>query len=706
MCSKEGESVPFTETVTITAAVKEWLGELESQMRVTLSSLLETAHNEMPTDDAKLLAWVHDYPAQVVILASQVAWTHNVERALSQSEGDLTTAQTVLEARLKALSESVLSEMAPALRQKCEQLLTEMVHQRDVLRILVTQKVQSISDFNWMYHLRFYWASDHNDLKKKLSICMSNASFHYGFEYLGIGERLVQTPLTDRCYLTLTQALHHGLGANPFGPAGTGKTESVKMLGAQLGRFVLVFNCDSAFDYAAMGRIFSGLCQVGAWGCFDEFNRLEERILSAVSQQILTIQRGLLMQRDSIEFMGSTCKLNKDVGIFVTLNPGYAGRSNLPDNLKQLFRAVAMVAPDGKIIAQVMLFSQGIVTAEDLAGKIVLLFTLCAEQLSSQLHYDFGLRALKSVLTGAGDLKRKAIKTKNTDDIPMAAIETDVLIKSTCDSVMPKLVSEDIPLFTSLLSAVFPSSSIPEITEAALVDAIKKTCEEDDLDYGSAWAEKVLQLKQVLDMRHGVILVGPSGTGKSTAWKTLLKALSKVDGVKGDYYVIDPKSIKKEKLYGSLDPNTLEWTDGVFTKTLRRVSEASSVRGVSRRSWIVFDGDVDPDWAENLNSVLDDNKVLTLPSGDRLKIPDNVRIMMEVDSLKHATLATVSRCGMVWFAAGTISLDVALKQRLRVLRKGPIQVCVCVYVCVCVCECVCVGVGVSVWVWVCNSVHL
>jgi hypothetical protein len=127
-----------------------------------------------------------------------------------------------------------------------------------------------------------------------LKVSIANAAFGYGFEYLGVGERLVQTPLTDRCFLTLAQALSLRLGGNPFGPAGTGKTESVKALGCQLGRFVLVFNCDEHFDFKAMGRIFVGLCQVGAWGCFDEFNRLEERILSAVSAQILAIQTGLL----------------------------------------------------------------------------------------------------------------------------------------------------------------------------------------------------------------------------------------------------------------------------------------------------------------------------------------------------------------------------------------------------------------------------
>ena len=692
MCSKEGEIVPFHTAISLTIGVKNWLTALEEQMAVTLEGLLEKAIEEMPSPSsnisADLLKWIGKYPAQVVVLSSQLSWSISSELALGDEKNkegivnDIATVVTSLENRLRALSELVLHDLESPLRKKCEQLLTEMVHQRDVARLLFANGVKGKSDFSWLYHLRFYWTPKEMDRTQRLSIKMSSASFFYGFEYQGIGERLVQTPLTDRCYLTLTQALHFRMGANPFGPAGTGKTETVKMLGSQLGRFVLVFNCDSSFDYAAMGRIFAGLCQVGAWGCLDEFNRLEERILSAVSQQILSIQRGLLLHQNHVELLGNPCKLRKEVGIFVTMNPGYAGRSNLPDNLKQLFRAVAMVAPDKKMIAQVMLFSQGIVTAEELAGKIVLLFTLCEEQLSTQSHYDFGLRALKSVLVGAGDLKRISIKNKASFQDPdgsfldvdyMRIAEMDVLIKSTCDSVVPKLVSDDIPLFTSLLQAVFPGSELPTSSEKLLLAAVSAVCEEDSLELSPGWLEKVLQLKQVLDMRHGVMMVGPSHTGKTTAWRTLLKALGRVDGAKGDFYVIDPKSVKKDKLYGSLDPNTLEWTDGVFTKLLRKVSEGASLRGGMRRSWIVFDGDVDPEWAENLNSVLDDNKVLTLPSGDRLKIPNNVRIMMEVDSLQHATMATVSRCGMVWFAEDTVPLDVVLRQQLRALRRESVQ---------------------------------
>lgn len=176
----------------------------------------------------------------------------------------------------------------------------------------------------------------------------------------------------------------------------TGKTESVKALGAALGRFVLVFNCDESFDFSAMGRLLAGLSQVGAWGCFDEFNRLEERILSAVSQQILTIQRGLIERKDEVELLGRSINLHENVGIFITMNPGYEGRSNLPDNLKNLFRSFAMVVPDRKLIAQVMLYSQGIVTAEGLAGKVVDLFLKCRAKMSDQLHY-VSIRSLECV---------------------------------------------------------------------------------------------------------------------------------------------------------------------------------------------------------------------------------------------------------------------------------------------------------------------
>eukprot|EP00731_Ephydatia_muelleri_P024350 Em0016g621a len=707
--SREGEQVLFKTPVSLidNPKINQWLALVEKEMRLNLAMLLAQAVEDVlqfGTDAINIgqyLQWVDRYPAQLVVLASQIAWSGQVEAALvtlgnipsPQDFSPLEKVVKTVETTLNVLADSVLQDQPAIRRKKLESLITELVHQRDMTRRLVTCRVSNPKSFEWLSQMRFYFDPKRSDVLQQLSICMANAEFNYGFEYLGVQDKLVQTPLTDRMYLTMTQALEERLGGSPFGPAGTGKTESVKALGNQLGRFVLVFNCDETFDFQAMGRIFVGLCQVGAWGCFDEFNRLEERMLSAVSQQVQTIQEALKeqgLQNDqskpiTVELVGKQVKVNPDMAIFITMNPGYAGRSNLPDNLKQLFRSLAMTKPDRQLIAQVMLYSQGFRTAERVATKVVPFFKLCDEQLSSQAHYDFGLRALKSVLISAGNIKRSRIlrlkdgSAQSNDSTKTDTIaEQEILIQSVCETMVPKLVADDIPLLRSLLSDVFPGIPYVRAEMTALRAKICEVCQEMNLVFGendakgSLWVEKVLQLYQIQQIHHGLMMVGPSGSGKSMAWRVLLKALEKLEGVEGVAHIIDPKAISKESLYGVLDPNTREWTDGLFTFILRKIVD--NVRGeINKRQWIIFDGDVDPDWVENLNSVLDDNKLLTLPNGERLALPPNVRIMFEVQDLGYATLATVSRCGMVWFSEDVLSLDMIFEQFLTRLRNTSID---------------------------------
>jgi dynein heavy chain 1 len=259
MLSKDGEVVPLHDVIEVAqkSAVKEWLKNLENAMHNTLAHLLLDAVNKDSTpslgsngEDGKesFLVWATTFPAQVMILATLVNWSMSVESALRQQSDRQTSLSKVLSAverKLEIMAQVVLTDLPAETRKKFEQLITELVHQRDVTSSLLNDGIDDPSDFRWLYHLRFKYNPDAEVLTEKLQISLSNASFLYGFEYLGIGDRLVQTPLTDRCYLTLTQALHFRLGGNPFGPAGTGKTETVKALGAQLGRFVVVMNCKS-----------------------------------------------------------------------------------------------------------------------------------------------------------------------------------------------------------------------------------------------------------------------------------------------------------------------------------------------------------------------------------------------------------------------------------------------------------------------------
>jgi dynein heavy chain len=224
-------------------------------------------------------------------------------------------------------------------RVKIITVITIDVHNRDVVTTLVQKKVENNVDFKWQSQLRYYWLPEIQDVN--IRIC--DFTTLYSFEYVGNCGRLVITPLTDRCYVTLTVALKLMLGGAPAGPAGTGKTETTKDLARGLGLPCYVFNCSDQMNYQTMGDIFKGLTQVGAWGCFDEFNRIEIEVLSVVASQVRCILDAIALMSipanrakefqhlpagnppvkvGMFNFFGETISLIPTVGLFITMNPG------------------------------------------------------------------------------------------------------------------------------------------------------------------------------------------------------------------------------------------------------------------------------------------------------------------------------------------------------------------------------------------------
>jgi len=208
----------------------------------------------------------------------------------------------------------------------------------------------------------------------------------------------------------------------------------VQDLGKNLSKYVVVINCSDGMDYKSVGRIFSGLCQSGSWGCFDEFNRIKIEVISVVAMQVLSIVNAQRLHQSPFNFMGQVIPCSMEAGIFITMNPGYAGRTELPDNLKALMRPVAMMAPDLNLIAEVMLAAEGFAEARALAKKTITLYNLMQQQLSKQYHYDYGLRNLKAVLNMAGSLKR-ADASVNEEYILMRALR---------DMNLPKFIEDDL----------------------------------------------------------------------------------------------------------------------------------------------------------------------------------------------------------------------------------------------------------------------
>ena len=636
--SAEKERVALRHVVPVSEDVEGWLNALTASMEGTLQHLLV----ECCTKGSQLQL----YPSQILCLAEMIHFTTRVEAALRSPSSDAVSAslQSLLTSYQAQLNDytSFDTHDDHLLELKLKSLIFDLIHNLDVLRQLIDAKATSIDHWMWSKQLRFYL-----DGKGMARVRMVGAEFAYTYEYQGNYEKLVHTPLSDKCYLVLTQGMHLGYGGCPFGPAGTGKTESVKALAAAMGRMCLVFNCDEGIDFQSMGRIFTGLVKSGAWGCFDEFNRLKEDQLSAVSQQIQVIQAALKQRQPTCTLLNQTIQVNPNAAIFVTMNPAskeYGGRSKLPHNLKQLFRDVAMAAPDISLIAEVILLAAGFTHAGVLGRKIVEIFDLSRQLLSPQRHYDWGLRALKTILRHAdqlihADKRDKALQTMTLEQ------ETTIAIGALRINTLSKLTFADSVRFNALVSDVFPGSRVEEIDYGRLQQAVHAALDELKLERVDKQVNKVVQLFEACHQRMGVVLVGPSGCGKSTMLAVLETAMGRM-GQRVVRHVMNPKAMERQKLLGWMDYDTREFRDG----TLIHASRAVMKESLDTQSWVICDGDIDPEWIESLNSVLDDNHLLTMPNGERIKFNSNVNFIFESHDLQFASPATVSRMGMIFLS--------------------------------------------------------
>jgi dynein heavy chain, axonemal len=701
----------YSRRVKCDGAVEVWLSQVEKNMQAELKAQIQHALVSAADFQYKPRpAWVLEHPSQVVAVASQIQWTNDLRKAINatgyENEHVLLDFRIDQQRMLRELIMLVQSDLKPADRMKVMTMVTLDVHGRDVAKHFVEDSsllARGLDSFAWRSQLQSTWIMQpmpvtnsesveerkdgdgkkntdkseniNNNKQEVLGAYVScyDAKFEYAYEYLGNCGRLVITPLTDRCYLTLTQAMKLCLGGAPSGPAGTGKTETTKDLAHALGRAVWVFNCSDQMNHTVLGKIFKGLSLTGSWGCFDEFNRISTAVLSIVSTQFRTLTDAMRLQdvsqsRNGAYFIldGENTKMHRHkCGVFITMNPGYAGRAELPESLKTLFRTVAMMRPDLSLITENLLLSQGFINAEALATQIVTMIDMSKNLLSIQVHYDWTLRTVKTIINIAGNLRRDKPKKP----------ENHIIYISINTLMAPKLVEStgDRNLFRSILRTLYPefafklqdthqsssssSSSSSEsdcddvdknllengVADSYSRDLIIQSAQASGLEASPSFVQRVLDISALCKVRHSLFILGAEATGKTELWHTLAHLNTRI-GLETTYQQISPKTLYLEELFGRINTKTKEWQDGVFTGIMK--SQAASPG--NNQKWIVLDGDVDPEWVESLNTVMDDNKVLTLSNNERINLNSNMRIIIEAIDLKFATPATISRAGVLY----------------------------------------------------------
>ncbi|XP_077343463.1 dynein axonemal heavy chain 5-like [Lithobates pipiens] len=729
-----GECLQLDEQVAIGPGLGAWLSKLHSNVRSSLNNrifkVIEDINQGVAIDE-----WAQKYPTQVAVLGLLYLWTRDFESAISEFRQDrkaqsrLLKKYSTLAMKLSTISsrghwKNMEEPVSQAQRLKLENIIMQVLYLRDVMETVFSHKVREVVDFDCRKATRFYLKENNGSIRQELNIL--DAQYVYGCEFYGATTPFIMNPVTEKCFLKISQILQQRNGVVLQGDPGVGKTETVKGLSYLLGNFVFLFTCSPTTDLSALGRVLNGTALDGCWSCFDDFHLLPEQAISVFMHNARALYDSFNARLPKITLQDG-CKVEAHPNCSLFLTVSKSGFQNLPKDVQAIFRAVSLVVPDHTALLRAKLTSLGFKGSKILATRLQLISELLKEQLSEEYHRHISFQSMVEVIYRAcqrremektingcmelegGRLSRSSsamsyqqltafaaspvpsLKTGNNTDknkkvissnpVVAAMKESHIIVADALQDVLgPRMTGDSYLVFKQILGDVFmgmhDTSGSRQILQKELEKAILMKADENKLFPHSPWLNKVKQLFSLSLVNSGVIVAGPPASGKSSCIHTLVQALNhlQVSSEEPAHKIvkINPLSVDSGTLmFGGQNASHM-WQDGVVTYVWKK-----AIRNHCN-TWLWFDGQLTCTWTDNFNSVLGPEKVLQLSNGDHLNFPENLKLIFETTDLQMASPATLSKTGILYIEGDTLGwrplskiwLDGRNQQENAVLSKA------------------------------------
>ncbi|OHT00707.1 Dynein heavy chain family protein [Tritrichomonas foetus] len=616
--------------------IEVWLANIEEQSIRTLKTEMKNARSkfqEMVRED-----WISIQPSQIAYAITQTEWSSRVDFAFNAANPlqALTDLYNEIEHKIANLVKLTHLDLRESERCKISSAILLDSHFRDMVKDLIDNNIADQNNYHYLKNFLLKW----EDNAKEIIVTLFDSTYKYGYEFIGSQTRLIITPQYINTLSSLSITLSKHYGGSLIGPSGSGKTETIRDIAKSMGTYCYLLNCSPSITTLQLASIIRGVVQSGVWCCLQELQRLPDETQNVADWHLNIVRQATIGGLKKFLFDTYEIPLSQTYCVYSTVSSIQS--SAIPEKLKNYFRPVSFESINESKIVELTLLTLGFQEAQKITKNLLRLTECCRNILVKQKHYDLNIRILKMIINNAGSLLH--------DD--SVTTEESVIKRSILNILIPTLNSNDQSIVTNLVNEFFPCEPVQSNDFADIDSVIKDICQKNHLQPTQYTLLKVEQLHRMSRSSPSIMLVGQSGSGKTTTLNLLQNCYDELNQTKDDEYfsvnrsIICPSTLTFEELYGFQNLETGEFKLGMI-ETLFDSKANNNLQ--NKEEWLIFDGPIRQNWIENLNTLLDGNQTLSLPNAKFIKLTKNMHVFFEVPDLSNASPSTLSRSSIIYF---------------------------------------------------------